>query len=1080
MQFLARLSLKNRAVVALLTLAIAAAGLYSMASLKQELIPDIEFPRTTVVTALPGASPEVVDEQVALPLSRALETVDGVESVSSESQQSASLITVRSEFDADRSQVESELRSALEAAADELPEGAEPEIMAGSLSDIPAVMLTVSSAAPAEDLVLALREDLVPALRGIEGVRDVTLAGGATQRVAITPDGEALAAAGLTPQAFEAALEANGDTLPAGSVLVDGQNVTVQAGQAIETVEALRELPLLPASGAGPAPDAAPAPGPDGELDPERPGTTTPGAPVPPADPVPLGDVATVEVAGEPADSITRTNGEPSVSVTITKMPDADVVRLSHAVSAALPAATDALGVDADLTTIFDQAPFIEESIQHLALEGALGLLFAVAVILLFLFSMRATVVTAVSIPLSVLVTFAALHASGYSLNMLTLGALTISIGRVVDDSIVVIENIKRHLAYGEAKSVAIFTAVREVAGAITSSTVATVVVFLPIVFVSDMVGELFRPFSLTVTIAMLSSLLVALTIVPVLAYWFMRPPAGDVDPDAVRRAAEEKEASSRLQRAYLPLLRRTQRRPLATLLAAVVLLAGTAAVVPLLKVDFLGSAGSNTYRVTQEFDSAASLDTVSETAAATEDALLGVDGVESVLLTVGGDGFARDTSAGTFMVTADAGADQTRIRGDIQAAVTGLDAGEDIDLGETSAVGSGTVDVELTANDADTLAVASELVTDALAGVEHAEAPTSDLGATQDSLQVRVDRPAAAEAGLTELQVASLVAAAGNERPIGQVRIDGEALDVVVLGGDSYGTVEELRDLPLPSAAGPLVLDDVADVVETRVRDTVARSGQDLVATVALAPEEGRLGEVSDAVAERLAGIELPDGATYAIGGATADQTEAFEQLGLAMLAAIAIVYVLLVATFRSLVQPLILLVSVPFAATGALLLLLATGRPLAVASLIGLLMLIGIVVTNAIVLIDLVNQYRAQGQGLHDAVENGARQRLRPILMTALATICALTPMALGVTGSSGFISQDLAIVVIGGLVSSTALTLILVPVLYRLFEGRQERRRGRSPREPETALIDLVAAGEPLPSRRALRGRRDAPYA
>ncbi|RZU61985.1 efflux RND transporter permease subunit [Zhihengliuella halotolerans] len=1067
MQFLARLSLKNRAVVALLTLVIAAGGLYSMASLKQELIPDIEFGQTTIMTTAPGASSEVVDERIAQPLAGAFENISGVESVTSTSSPSLAMITVASAYGEDQARVEADLRKAIDSVSDELPEGTEPQLMAGSVADIPAVMLTVSSPAAAEDLSSGLRDAFVPEIARIDGVREVSVAGGATERITITPDDDALAAAGLTSQAFADALEANGQRLPAGSLLIDDENVSVTAGQAVETLEALRELPLVPT--------APPAAAPQDPLDPEA-----PQAPPEPAPVLTIDDVADVAVATEDASSITRTNGEPSVSVTITKTPDADVVRLSHAISEAVPEATAALeaglGAEAEATVIFDQAPFVEESIRHLAIEGALGLLFAVVVILLFLFSLRATIVTAISIPLSVLVTFAGLHVSGYTLNMLTLGALTISVGRVVDDSIVVIENIKRHLSYGERKSAAVFTAVREVAGAITSSTLATVVVFLPIVFVSDAVGELFRPFSLTVTIAMLSSLLVALTIVPVLAYWFMKAPAGDVDADAVRREAEAKETGSKLQRAYVPLLRRTQRHPVITLIAAVAILVGTGAMVPALKVDFLGSTGSNSVMVNQDFDASASLEAISRDAADTEDALLGVDGVESVLLTVGGDGFSRDASTGLFMVTTDAARDQAEIRETLEASVSGLDAAERISFGESASVGATTVDVELTSSDGEALAEASDAVLAALDGTPDADAPSSDLAAVQPSLEVRVDRAAAAEAGLTELQVASLVAAAGNERSIGELRIDDRNLSVFVAGGDSYDSAAELRELPIPTAAGPVPLDDLADIETVDVQDAITRSGTERVATVSLTPAEGQLGAVTAAVSERLETADIPADVDYEIGGASAQQADSFQQLGLAMLAAIAIVYILLVATFKSLMQPLILLISVPFAATGAILLMLLTGRPLAVASLIGMLMLIGIVVTNAIVLIDLVNQYRRDGQPLAEAVENGARQRLRPILMTALATICALLPMALGVTGSSGFISRDLAIVVIGGLVSSTALTLILVPVFYRLFEARKERRRPAAEREPETGLIDLIAAGQPLPSRRALRAQRD----
>jgi hydrophobic/amphiphilic exporter-1 (mainly G- bacteria), HAE1 family len=331
-----------------------------------------------------------------------------------------------------------------------------------------------------------------------------------------------------------------------------------------------------------------------------------------------------------------------------------------------------------------------------------------------------------------------------------------------------------------------------------------------------------------------------------------------------------------------------------------------------------------------------------------------------------------------------------------------------------------------------------------ALRGIEYSTTTETDRAADQPTLQITVDREAALQQGLTEIQVVGIVAGSLSPQSVGTLTVDGTEHRIYVETGlPTPTTPDEISQMVLPTAFGLVPLADVATVERVSVPTTITREAGELVATISVTPVEGELGQLTTAVDEALASVDLPAGASADVGGVAELQAESFEQLGLAMLLAIAIVYLLMVATFKSLVQPLILLVSIPFAATGAIVLLLLTGTPLGVSALIGLLMLIGIVVTNAIVLIDLVNQYREQGENVEQAVFDGARQRLRPILMTALATICALVPMALGVTGSAGFISQDLAIVVIGGLVSSTLLTLVLVPVLYRLVEGRKERR-------------------------------------
>lgn len=1074
---LARMSLANRVLVGLITVLIAVFGVLSMTQLRQELIPDITLPQTAVVTIVPGASPEVIDEQVGQPISQATANLAGVEQVLSTSSANMSIVTIAYEYGIDPDTFQASVRRTLDGMSSQLPSGADPQILAGSTSDIPVLFLTASQTdATTVELTETVNNVVIPRVRGVEGVRSAAASGGAVQRVVITPDQQALMMAGLDASAISAALQANGITFPLGSVAEDGAVLPVQGGHAITSLDDVRGLPLAGAPSAAlgafgdvnlmrPGDMAGAVPGEiPGDLPSQAPDrannqteTGEPGAepaPQPSGNNVtPLGAVADVDLVTQPASSITRMNGQPAVSIMVIPAQGGDVVAISHDVNVAL----DELAAEfpaLTLTVVFDQAPFIEESISHLTIEGLLGLLFAVVVILLFLLSVRSTLVTAISIPLSVLVAFVGLNLGGYSLNMLTLGALTIAIGRVVDDSIVVVENIKRHLSYGTEKKDAILTGVREVAGAITSSTLTTVAVFVPIAVVGGMVGELFAPFALTITIAMLSSLLVALTIVPVLSYWFLPRPQQIATPDEIRATAEEKEHRSVLQRSYKPILTKTQRHPVITVAVSVLLLIGTGALLPLLKVDFIGNTGQNAVMVTQEFPAGSSLDTMSQGAEKVEAALTAIEGVDDVLVTAGsgdGDGMAAmfgGGSAATFMVSTDKSADQVALQDTIRDRLATIDDAGDIALADGAAMSGfgGTVDVKVSAlTDAD-LAPAATAVYDALADTPHITDISSDLAPEEATVRVEVDRTVALEYGLSEMQLLGMVAGILSPQSVGNVMLEGVEYPIYVDAMPAPATPGELAAMPLPTAAGMVTLADMAAVDVDIVPVSISRDGGDLVATISLTPAEGELGAVTSAVNETLDALALPAGASATIGGLAEQQQESFEQLGLAMLVAIAIVFTLLVATFRSLLQPLILLVSIPFAATGAMGLLLITGRPLGISALIGMLMLIGIVVTNAIVLIDLINQYRRAGQSLDDAVFNGSRQRLRPILMTAIATIFALIPMALGVTGSSGFISQDLAIVVIGGLISSTALTLVLVPVLYHLFEVRRARKQGQ----------------------------------
>ena len=1031
---LAHLSLANRALIALITVFASVFGVITMSSLKQELIPSIEFPQITVLSAMPGASPEVVDKQVSAPLETALNGVEGLESTSSTSRNGVSQISMVFTYGTNLDRARNQIDRAISNAKRTLPEAVQPQAIAGNISDFPIVFLAVSSDKPLSELNADLQRLSVPRLQKIDGVRGADVTGGATQHIEILPRPDAMAAKGGTIASIRNALSNNGALIPAGTIQDQGKSLSLQIGSPVNSLDAIKALPV------GGAKDAAT-----------------------------IGTVADVSLKDDERTSITRTNGQETLAVSVTKKPGGDTVGISHAVKDSLPELEAELGSNAKFTPVFDQAPFIEKSIRDLTTEGLLGLGFAVAVILVFLMSARSTLVTAVSIPLSLLITFIGLSATGYSLNLLTLGALTIAIGRVVDDSIVVIENIKRHLSYGEEKVAAILTAIREVAGAITASTLTTVAVFLPIAFVGELAGELFRPFALTVTMALLASLLVSLTIVPVLAYWFLKSPAGSPaarEPAAAeayagvaaaaRATAQASEQKSRLQRAYLPVLGKTQKHPVVTLLAALLVLGGTAAMTPLLATNLLGDSGQNSLTVRQVMPAGTGLADTSAAAIRLEDVLRGIDGVKNVQVTSGNAqaGFAALTSSGaansTFTVVTDEKANQARLQETVRNELGKVtDAGKVTVGSQQGAFGtSSTVDITIKAATSEDLRTASDAMVQAMTGVPETSEVTTNLAASQPVVQVKVDRAKTAAAGLNEEQVAGVLASTISPVPAGTVRIDADDFPVQIGKGTRFTSIDAVRNIPLPAAGAPVTLGSIASVEQVDVPVSITSSNGQRTAKVSLTPSGSNLGAVNAEVQKRLPEVSLPAGVTAELGGATTQQAQSFQQLGLALLAAIAIVYVIMVATFKSLIQPLILLVSVPFAATGAVAMLLATGVPLGLPSLIGMLMLVGIVVTNAIVLIDLINQYRKPRNGLPgmsvaDAITHGARQRLRPILMTALATVFALTPMALGLTGGGGFISQPLAVVVIGGLVSSTALTLVLVPVLYRLVEGRRERK-------------------------------------
>ncbi|MBG0855948.1 efflux RND transporter permease subunit [Streptomyces spinoverrucosus] len=1031
MSWLSRFSLAQRALIGLMSIVALAFGAIAIPQLKQQLLPTIELPMVSVLAPYQGASPDVVEKQVVEPIEDTLEAVDGITGVTSTASEGNAVIMASFDYGNNTDQLVADVQQAVNRARVQLPDDVDPQVIAGSTDDIPTVVLAVTSGEDQQALADRLDRTVVPALEDIDGVGQVTVDGVRDLQVSVTPDDRKLARAGLTVQSLVQALQAGGATVPAGSFDEDGGNRTVQVGGAFTS---LRQIENLMITGEG--------------VD----------------KPVRLGAVAEVTEKQARAESLTRTNGKPSLAVAVTMDRDGSAVAISEAVEDKLPEMRADLGSGATVTVVSDQGPAVSKSIEGLTTEGGLGLLFAVLVILVFLASIRSTLVTAVSIPLSVVLALIVLWTRDLSLNMLTLGALTIAIGRVVDDSIVVLENIKRHLGYGEERQSAILNAVREVAGAVTSSTLTTVAVFLPIGLVGGMVGELFGSFSLTVTAALLASLLVSLTVVPVLSYWFLRAPKGTPeDAEEARRLAEEKEAKSRLQRFYVPVLRFATRRRLTSVAIAVVVLIGTFGMAPLLKTNFFDPGEQAVLSVKQELEPGTSLAATDAQAKKVEQLLADTEGVKDYQVTVGSSGFmaafggGTDTNQASYSVMLEDSASSKDVQDRIDAGLKKLDGIGTTTVSVGDGFGSQDLSVVVKAADADVLREASEEVRKTVAGLDDVTDVTSDLAQSVPRISVTA-KPSAAAAGFNDQTLGAAVAQAVRGTTAGTATLDDTERDIVITSEKPADTLAELRRLPL----GPVRLGDIATVKEVDGPVSMTRIDGQRAATVTARPTGDNTGAISTELQQKLDKLDLPEGATVQIGGVSEDQEEAQANLILAMLAAIAIVFMLLVATFRSLVQPLILLVSIPFAATGAIGLLIATDTPMGVPAMIGMLMLIGIVVTNAIVLIDLINQYRRQGYGVVEAVVEGGRHRLRPILMTALATIFALLPMALGITGEGGFIAQPLAVVVIGGLITSTLLTLLLVPTLYAMLELRKERRakkraakrqaKSQTPAEPQ----------------------------
>lgn len=1015
MSFLSRLSLANRSAVALASVALILVGFFVIPMLKQELLPPLTYPAISVTTPYPGAAAAQVEQDITNPLEQSMQGVQNMQQITSESSEGLSLITVLYNYGTDLNTAQQKLAEQVNKAQVNLPSNVTPQLQAINIADFPIITLAVTSSQDQQGLGVAIKHIVVPALQGISGVGTVNVTGVRQQIVTVTLDLKKLQEKGLSVTQVQNVLQANNVIIPVGEVTSNGQIFAIRAGNTFNSIQELQDL-VIGAQAGSQSPVAVPTP-------------------------VKLSDIATVREDLAPSSTLTRVNGRPSLGIAITKTPDGNTVSISQALRAQIPNLEKKLGYHAQITVVDDQAPSIQSSIADLAREGMLGAGFAILVILVFLLSIRSTLVTAISIPLSVIIALIALWTQGYSLNIMTLSGLTIAVGRVVDDSIVVLENIHRHLSNGETKGTAVLSGVKEVARAVTASTLTTIVVFLPLAFIGGLAGQYTHPLALTVTFALLASLFVALTVIPVFAYWFLKAPKR---VDAQRNPPE---TQNMLARGYAPLISWVTRHRVITVMLAILLLVGSIALFPFLPINAFGAQGGSSFTFTQQLPPNTSLARTDQATWQIEGALAEIGGIQMYQVTVGTSNTGFSASGGTnvasFLVTVKPDAAVASVQQTVHDRLSRLtNTGTIVYQNQLNS----TVDVTVQAPEEQTLRQAAQQVFAAVKQAPNTTDATSNLVNTVPFIDVRVDPGKAILHGLTALQVGQLLQTMYSGATVTHVELGGGnsvRQDVDLKLNAPTDTIQKMQDLQLPGPLGNVRLGEVADITQVDGPVQISHMNGVRTVTITLTATGQNIGGVTQDVQQRIAKLTLPHGATATLGGNAAGAEDELNQLYLALLFAIPLVFIVMVVTFRSLIQPLILLVAIPFAAVGAIVLSVLTQTAIGVSTLFGFLMLIGIVVTNAIVLIDRVNHFRAEGMDARAAAIAGGRQRVRPILMTAVATIMALLPMAVSGSGNS-IISSSLAIVVIGGLASSTFLTLLLVPVLYVSIENISDRLR------------------------------------
>lgn len=1037
--------IKNKFAVWLLTIIVAAAGLYAGLNMKEETIPDISTPVLTVSTTYPGATPKEVADQVSEPIEKRLENLSGVNTVSSSSSENVSTMQIEYRFSKDMDEAEKEAKEALSDV--DLPDQAkDPNVSSISIDAFPILSLSVSNRdQPLPQLTETVKDKVVPELEGTEGVSSVEVSGQTVNKVELDLNEDKMVEQGLDKKSVKQAIQGSAVTFPLGVVRFDDSEKSVLVDGDVDSVKDLKNvrIPLTPGAGQGGQQKTSAskkmkqgrsqsAQGQDTAAQ----GKEAQSQQTAKLKSVKLKDIADVNLVSK-SDSISRTNGKRSIGIQIVKGSEANTVDVANRVKDKV-AQLESDNGDMSIVTMLDQAEPIEDSVNTMLSKALLGALFAVIIIMLFLRDVRSTIISIVSIPMSLLIALLVLNQLDITLNIMTLGAMTVAIGRVVDDSIVVIENIYRRMALSTETltgGVLIREATKQMFMPILSSTIVTIAVFLPLALVTGPVGQMFMPFALAVVFALSASLLVAITIVPMLAHAMFKK--------GLSQRRRKHRGPGPIVGFYKKALNGVLNHKLISFGIAILMLVGSLLLVPRIGTSFLPSQGQKFLVATYSSEPGQTRDDVEDIAGKAEKYLLDRDGVKTLQYSVGGGNpmSPGNSNDALFFVeyqddVQHFDAEKDKVLAHLQKQTNKGEWGSQ-DMG--AAPDSGRLTMYVYGDTLDDVQPAVGKLTDRIKKEDTFSNVDTSLSESYDQYTLLADQKKMRQYGLSAAQVGSALQQTGEQDVLTTVQKDDEDVNVYfATQKQGYDNLDDLKNTKIKSPLGQKVaLKKVVDVKKGQSPDTITRRGGRIYAEVTTDMETDDAGAATQEMKETVDDLDLPSAVDVEFGGVTQDMNEAFTQLGLAMLAAIAIVYLVLVITFGGALAPFAILFSLPFTVIGGLLALYVSGATLSVSAMIGALMLIGIVVTNAIVLIDRVIHQEKEGLSTREALLEGGMTRLRPILMTALATIGALAPLAVGLEGGGGgLISKGLGITVIGGLTSSTVLTLFIVPVVYEFL--------------------------------------------
>ena len=1002
------ISVKRPIGVIMIVLAIIALGLISLRNLAIDLFPKIDLPIAVVATSYQGAAPEEIEKLISRPLESSLSTIQGINTVSSQSQANSSLVMLNFKTGTNMDNALIDVREKVDQIKRMLPEAAnDPTVLRFDPNQMPIITLGLTGAQP-EKLQEIADNSIIPFLERENGVASVSVQGGKTREILVELDRANLARYGITPSQVVQALNMENKSAAAGSVPKGVQELQIRIKGEYSSVDEIQQTLIhLPNGGQ-----------------------------------IQVSDVAQVTDTFKKQNSFTLVNGSPALVLSVQRQSDANTVAVADHIYKAMDKLQTKLPQGIELKMVSDTSIFIRQSMDSVVSNMLSGGALAILILILFLRSVRSTFVIGISMPIAIISTFTLMYFTGQTLNVISMGGLALGIGMMVDNSIVILENIFTYRQKGMPMKEAAVKGASELASAVIASTLTTLVVFLPIVFVQGITSDIFRPLALTVCFSLIASLVVAITLIPMLS--------SKLVSEKKKEKTEKQGWYTRFFGLFITFYKKILRWVLGhrktTVFGTFVLLIGSFFLVPFIGMEFMPGGDQGQIQITVQTPSGTNLE---ETKKMADEVSLLLKPYEKVIDTAsesiggGGGAFGGSANSATFMIqliratereitTAEMMRQLTEASGDIAGAEITVSAME-------SGFGAGApIQIKLNGQEQDVLEeVASQVVwlISEIGGVYNAESSAAEGNA---ELNITIDRSLAAKYGLTYQQITNEISLAINGQLATQYREGGNEYDVrVIMPEESRSSIAALNTLTIQSQSGRLVpLSDVAEFNQLQGPVMIQRENQQRQINVTADISGRDLGSISTEIEQALMTMNFPEGYSYSMGGQTEDMMKSFVDLGIALIFSIFLVYVVMAVQFESLLYPFIIMFAMPTTFTGVVLGLFITKTPLSVTALIGVIMLAGIVVNNAIILVDYINIMRRSGLERTEAIMQGAPSRIRPIFMTTLTTVLGLLPLALGI-GEGAEMQAPLAVVVIFGLSCSTIFTLLLVPVMYTYLD-------------------------------------------